>query len=144
MKIEVIKSQEEAKWKFPCRGICKEDNLIIGFSSYGIGVVLDIGLCDDLNLYGFSKNWDMNDFEPLEEEKQPIDWDKMELPVWVKNRDGNIIQVESIKGENIQYCAICNNEMVIITDIFPTQGFAKQWLNFLEILPKGTKIEITI
>lgn len=144
MEIKVIKN-EKSKWKFPCKGICKEDNLIVGFSSYGVGVVLDIGLCDDFNLYGFSKDWKMGDFEPIEEEKQPIDWDKVELPVWAKNRFGNLIQIKSIKGENVQYCTICkSNEIVIITDLFPTQGFAKRWLNTLEILPKGTKIEITI
>lgn len=142
MEIKII-NNKESKWKFPCKGVSKTDNAVVGFSSYGTGTVLDIGKSKYYKIYDIADYWEMDNFEPIEE-NQPIDWDKMELPVWVKNRDGNIIQVKSIKGENIQYCAICNNEMVIITDIFPTQGFAKQWLNSLEILPKGTKIEITI
>ena len=141
-KLDTLK---KVNWKFPCKGISVIDNIIVGFSSYGRGVVLDAGNSTCHKLYEFSEYWIMTDFVPIEEEKQPVDWDKVELPVWAKNRFGNLIQIKSIKGENVQYWAICGSkEMVVITDIFPTQGFAKQWLNSLEILPKGTKIEITI
>ena len=144
MEIKIIKN-EQSKWKFPCKGVCKTDDAVVGFSSYGRGVVLDSGQAAHLRPYEFECNWEMDNFEPLEKEEQPIDWDKIELPVWAKNRFGRLIQIKSIKGENVQYWATCgSNEMVIITDIFPTQGLAKRWLNSLEILPKGTKIEITI
>ena len=142
MEIKIIKN-EKSKWKFPCKGISIIDNRVVGFSRYGTGVVLDAGNSTCHKLYEFSEYWIMTDFVPLEEENQPIDWDKVELPIWAKNRAGYLIQITSIKGVEIQYRKI-SNEIVFINDIFPTQGLAKQWLNSLEILPKGTKIEITI
>ena len=140
MEIKIIKDD---KWNYPCKGISKIDNIIVGFARYGTGVVIDVGNSTCHRLYEFSEYWIMNDFEPIEEEKQPVDWGKIELPIWAKNTDGNLIQITSIKGAELKYRRI-SNEMGLITDMFPTQGFANEWLNSLEILPKGTKIEITI
>ena len=142
MEIKIIKNKEN-KWSFPCKGISIIHNRVVGFSSYGKGVILDNGNCAYGSLYEFSEHWIMNDFVPIKEEKQPIDWDKIELPIWAKDRGEQLIQITSIKGAEINYKTI-SNEIVGISDTFPTQGFAKQWLNTLEILPKGTKIEITI
>lgn len=142
MEVKIIEN-EKSKWNYPCKGIRKEDNLIVGFSSYGRGVVLDSGQANHLRPYEFECNWEMDNFKPIEEEKLPIDWDKVELPIWVKDKCGQLIQITSIKGAELKYCII-SNKIAPITYIFPTQGLAKKWLNSLEILPKGTKIEITI
>ena len=142
MEIKVIKN-EKSKWKFPCKGISVIDNRVVLFTKYGTGVVLDIGNSTCHKLYEFSEYWIMTDFVPLEEENQPIDWNKIELPIWVKNRDGNLIQITSIKGVEVE-CYIIPNEILCLRHTFPTKGLAKEWLNSLEILPKGTKIEITI
>lgn len=144
MKIEVIKPQAEVKWNFPCKGICKEDNLIVGFSSYRIGVVLNIGKCDGFSLYDFSKDWKMNDFEPLEEqEKQPIDWDKPEFSIWAQDKDGEVVKINLIDNCDVHYFGIANDKMVYSTRGFPSIIGRDQWLNSLEILPKGTEIKIT-
>ena len=66
-----IKISEKDKWKFPCKGISKTDNVIIGFSSYGIGTVLDTGQSTSYRLYNKEDNWNMDNFQPIEEENQP-------------------------------------------------------------------------
>ena len=141
MEVKIIKN-EKSKWEFPCKGIRRGDGLIVGFQKYGEGTILK-SPNDRIYLFYHSKDWVMDEFEPIEEEKQPIDWEKIEFPIWARDSDGNLIQITSIKGAELKYRRI-SNEMGLITDMFPTQGFAKEWLNSLEILPKGTKIEITI
>ena len=101
MEVKIIKP-EESKWKFPCKGISKTDNMIIGFSSYGTGAVLDIGRSKYYRINDISYNWNMHNFQPIEEEKeeekQPIDWDKIKLPVWAKDIRGEIIVVNGFNG----------------------------------------------
>ena len=142
MEIRIIKT-EESKWKFPCKGISVIDNKVVLFTKYGTGVVLDIGNSTCHKLYESSEYWIMTDFVPLKEDTQHIDWEKVELPVWVQNKDGNLIQITSIKGEEV-VCYIIPNEILCLRHTFPTKGLAKECLNSLEVLPKGTKIEITI
>ena len=72
MKIEVIKPQEEVKWNFPCKGRSKTDNTVVGFSRYGQGVILDIGLSIYYRLYDMYNDWDMNNFIPLEEKEKGL------------------------------------------------------------------------
>jgi len=146
MEVKINKS-ERGKWNFPCKGICKEDNLIVGFSSYRIGVVLNIGQCDGFSLYDFSKDWKMNDFEPLEEEKQPIDWDKVELPTLLFDRkeNRNLFFVERLNIDTmyiVRFYDLIENKKIewVFRDITKRNEF----LNTLEIYPKGTKIEITL
>ena len=70
MEIKIIKN-EKSKWKFPCKGISKTDGTIVGFSSYGIGTVLDIGQSTNYRLYNKEYDWNMDNFQPIEEENQP-------------------------------------------------------------------------
>ena len=158
MKIEVIKPQKEAEWKFPCKGICKEDNLIVGFSSYRIGVVLNIGQCDGFSLYDFSKDWKMNDFEPIEEqEKQPIDWnDPNNFPIIAEEKDDIIIIHELVlpeaeDREDDEKCyffiSYLNSKTLITRSVWKTFNLLEErieWLNSLKIFPKGSEIKITL
>ena len=85
MKIEVIKPQEEVKWNFPCKGICKENNIIVGFSGYGKGVVLDTGNYN-APLYAYHEDWHMSAFVPLEEKEKGnnYDWGNPTFPILAK------------------------------------------------------------
>ena len=151
MKIEVTIPKEEVKWNFPCKGICKEYNLIVGFSGYRIGVVLNTGQCGGLSLYDFSRGWKMNNFEPLEEEKQPIDWEKAEYPIYAKNDNGEVIIITAIDFVDWEEVIQIRVNMINIQQLkyaesmfFTGDNDLNEWMNSLEILPKGTKIEITL
>lgn len=145
METKIIKN-EEGKWKFPCKGICKEDNLIVGFSSYGKGTVINIGECEYYKLYDIKENWNMDNFKPIEEEKQPIDWDKIEFPLWAKDEKGNILIINSINNLVVAYSSLYieAEKMVSTGQTFMAKKERNEWLNSLEIFPKESVIKITI
>lgn len=145
MEVKVIKSKKEVEWKFPCMGIYKVNKLVVGFSGYERGVVLDIGNSDIYSIHEVSYMWDMSKFEPIEQ----IDWDKIIYPVYAENQSGEIIIITSI-----DYNDYFNADVVKIITIpqlihdeekyFFSKEELREWLNSLKILPKGTKIEITL
>lgn len=145
MEVKVIKSQKEAEWKFPCMGISKVNKLVVGFSGYERGVVLDIGNSDIYSIHEVSYVWDMSKFEPIEQ----IDWDKIIYPVYAENQSGEIIIITSI-----DYNDYFNADVVKIITMpqlnhdeekyFFDEEELNEWLNSLKILPKDTKIEITL
>lgn len=149
-KLDTLK---KVNWKFPCKGISKTDNTVIGFSSYGTGTVLDIGQ-SYYKLYYVSDTWNMDNFQPIEEEKQPIedteltqevDWDKITFPIWAKNIDGLVFLIYAIKEKRVSYFIICGNYIRFTNEkVFCFISDRNEWLNSLEVLPNGTKIEITI
>lgn len=145
MKIEVIKPNESA-WRFPCKGISSINNTIVGFSSYGKGTVINIGECEYYKLYDIKENWNMDNFKPIEEEKQPIDWDKIEFPLWAKDEKGNILIINSINNLFVAYSSLYieAEKMVSTGQTFMTKKERNEWLNSLEIFPKGSVIKITI
>ena len=153
METKIIKSKKKVNWKFPCKGISKTDNTVIGFSSYGTGTVLDIGQ-SYYKLYYVSDTWNMDNFQPIEEEKQPIedteltqevDWDKITLPIWAKNIDELVFLIYAIKEKRVSYLIIYGNYIRFPNEkVFWSISDKNEWLNSLEILPNGTKIEITI
>lgn len=153
MEIKIIKSKKKINWKFPCKGISKTDNTVIGFSSYGTGTVLDIGQ-SYYKLYYVSDTWNMDNFQPIEEEKQPIedteltqevDWDKITFPIWAKNIDGLVFLIYAIKEKRVSYFIIYGNYTRFTNEkVFYFISDRNEWLNSLEVLPNGTKIEITI
>ena len=140
--------REEVKWKFPCKGINKVTNLIVGFSKDKEGVVLNVGNSTYNTLYEYSEFWIMNDFEPLEEEKQPLDWHKIEYPIWARDKE-RIIIITDISDDDpypvVCHASIYNNGKVdLLTQSFDSILERNEWLNSLEILPKGTQIEIIL
>ena len=147
MKIEVIKPQEEVKWSFPCKGICKPSNIIVGFFGYGQGVVLDTGQSSIFKLYTTGFDCNMNNFEPLLEEKQSIDWDKVELPTLLFDRkeNRNLFFVERFNIDTmyiVRFYDLIENKK--IEWMFSDKTKRNEFLNTLEVYPKGTKIEITL
>lgn len=140
------------QWKFPCKGISKTDNTVISFSSYGTGTVLDIGQ-SYYKLYYVSNTWNMDNFQPIEEEKQPIedteltqevDWDKIELPVWVENKDKEILQINLIDKYEIHYYTVEKGGITHAIRGFSSTISRDEWLNNLKILPKNTEVRISI
>ena len=154
MKIEIIKPQKEVKWDYPCKGVSKTDGTIVGFSSYRIGTVLDIGESKYYKIYDIADNWNMDNFQPIEEEKQlvedteltrEVDWDNITLPIWAKNSNGSIILIYKIHEKKVDYLVIYGNYIRFTNEMtFCCISDRNEWLNSLEILPNGTKIEITI
>ena len=59
------------QWKFPCKGISKTDEVVVGFSNYRVGIVLDCGKSKSYKIYDIADNWNMDNFTPIEEENQP-------------------------------------------------------------------------
>lgn len=154
METKIIKSKKRVNWKFPCKGISKTDGTIVGFSGYRIGIVLDIGKSKYLKLYDIADNWNMDNFTPIKEEKQlvkdteltqEVDWDNITLPIWAKNPDGNITLIYKIYEKRVDYLIISGNYIRFTNErTFCCISDRNEWLNSLEILPNGTKIEITI
>jgi hypothetical protein len=50
-------------WKFPCHGICNEDNLVVFFTNNGNGIVVDIGKSNSYSI-GCVTRFVMNRFTP--------------------------------------------------------------------------------
>ena len=147
MEVKVIKPQKEVEWKFPCMGISKVNKLVVGFSGYERGVVLDIGNSDINSIHEVSYMWDMSKFEPIEQEKQPIDWDRIELPTLLFDRkeNRNLFFVERFNIDTIytvRFYDLIENKKIEWAFIDITKR--NEFLNTLEIYPKGTKIEITL
>jgi len=142
-----VKISEKIVWRFPCKGISKSNRLVVGFSKQNEGAVLDIGDSNSDDLYKWSTNWNMNNFEPLLEEKQSIDWDKVELPTLLFDRkeNRNLFFVERFNIDTtyiVRFYDLIENKKIewMFSDITKRNEF----LNTLEVYPKGTKIEITL
>lgn len=142
-----VKISEKIVWRFPCKGISKSNRLVVGFSRQNEGAVLDIGDSNSDDLYKWSTNWNMNNFEPLLEEKQSIDWDKVELPTLLFDRkeNRNLFFVERFNIDTtyiVRFYDLIENKKIewMFSDITKRNEF----LNTLEVYPKGTKIEITL
>ena len=142
-----VKISEKIVWRFPCKGISKSNRLVVGFSKQNEGAVLDIGDSNSDDLYKWSTNWNMNSFEPLLEEKQSINWDKVELPTLLFDRkeNRNLFFVERFNIDTtyiVRFYDLIENKKIewMFSDITKRNEF----LNTLEVYPKGTKIEITL
>ena len=154
MKIEFIKPQEEVKWRFPCEGISKTDEVVVGFSNYRVGTVLDCGKSKYYKIYDIADNWNMDNFTPIKEEKQliedteltqEVDWDNITLPIWAKNSNGNIVLIYKIHEKKVDYLVIYGNYIRFTNEMtFCCISDRNEWLDTLGILSKGTKIEIII
>ena len=142
MNVNVIKPKVE--WSFPCKGRYIGTDLVVGFSESGIGVVLDTGRSRGRYLYEFSRYWSMNQFEPIKEENQQVDWDKVELPVWVENEDKEILQINLIDKYEIRYYTVEKGGITHAIRGFSSTISRDEWLNSLEILPKNTEVRISI
>ena len=146
MKIEVIEPKGE--WDFPCKGVRKIDDAIVLFERDSEGVVLESN--DKKELYYYSKFWDMDCFEPIAEQNyEKIDLNKTELPVWVKDKNREILFIDNYSINNemrVMYYTYIHSNDKIIQDamVFGDISEIDEWLNSLEILPKGTEIKITI
>ena len=151
MKIEVIKPQEEVKWNFPCKGIGKKSNMIVGFSGYGQGVVLDTGQSDFFKLYTMPNNWDMEMFTPIKEQENGnnYDWSNPTFPILVKGSGDDVFTINGFDevDNSVSITTFSFNKKVHYwcEEIarFPSEKDRNKWLKSLEIYPKGTEIKIT-
>ena len=83
------------------------------------------------------------------DEKEILDIDKAEYPIYAKNQRGEIVIITSIDYNdyfNADVVKIITMPQLIHDEekYFFNKEELKEWLNSLEILPKGTEIKITI
>ena len=145
MKIKIEKPKENV-WKFPCLGKSKLDEAVVYFYSEETGVVVEQSTTYPY-LY-ISREFYMEDFNPVNSstkpEENPIDWDEVELPIWVKHNNGsiNIISQKGVSGlagiELGEYGAI------IWSSQYDNVRERDELLNSLKVIPKGTKITIEL
>ena len=81
--------------------------------------------------------------------KEILDIDKAEYPIYAKNQSGEIIIITSIDYNdyfNADVVKIITMPQLIHDEekIYFDEEELKEWLNSLEILPKGTEMKITI
>ena len=146
MKIKIEKPKESI-WKFPCFGIHEKTSKIVAFMDDKKGVIVEKGY-GVLPLGTYFEDWEMIQFKPYtptETKPKPIDWDNVELPIWVEDKDGIITQIAHIYETEIR-------EFIIPTDgkisynsrLFITPQQKIEYLNSLKLAPKGTKIIIEL
>lgn len=143
-----IKISEKNKWNFPCKGIRETDGLIVGFTTTGIGTVLEKGT-SDFALYYSSPHWSMDQFTPIKDgkplsnkEKDSIHWNNVQFPIWVKDESGNILKINQLLCREACYLLIGSNKVDYNYRSFSSIKERNKWLKPLKILPEGTEIEI--
>lgn len=147
MKISIEKP-EESIWKFPCLGKSRA-GVIVYFSDWKMGVVVDPN--DNYFEIGHtSASWHMDNFTPIDingfelNKLKPIDWDKVELPIWFTHRSGSV-NIISQKGDSgLAGTELCEDGGIIWAAQYDNVEERDKLLNSLEILPKGTKITIEL
>ncbi len=146
MKIKIEKPKENV-WKFPCLGISNYGAKVY-FSDWEMGVVVESD--DDYNMGYMSAIWDMDEFTPIDingfelNKLKPIDWDKVELPIWFTHRSGSV-NIISQKGDSgLAGTELCEDGGMIWASQYDNVEERDKLLNSLEILPKGTKITIEL
>ena len=154
METKIIKSKKRVNWKFPCKGISKTDEVVVGFSNYRVGIVLNCGKSKHYKIYDIADNWNMDNFTPIKEEKQliedteptqEVDWDNITLPIWAKNSSGSIILIYKIHEKRVDYLVIHGNYIRFTNEkTFCCISDRNEWFNSLEIISGGTEIKIVV
>jgi hypothetical protein len=147
MKISIEKPKENV-WKFPCLGQLSSGTKVY-FTDWEIGVVVES--YSDYKIGYTSDMWNMDKFTPIDingfelNKQEPIDWDKVELPIWYKDTNGAIIKIDTIDKEFV--CGFIIQEDASIRDFdhyYQTIDERNQSLSKIKFLPKGTKITIEL
>lgn len=145
MKIKIEKPEENV-WKFPCLGKSKLDEAVVYFYSEETGVVIEQSTTYP-HLY-ISREFCMEDFNPVNSsinpKENPIDWDKVELPIWAMLYK-DLTNITIIKDKYIKGAILHNSgDMTNWDYTYQSIKERDEYLNSLEILPKGTKITIEL
>ena len=147
MNISIEKPKENI-WKFPCLGQLSSGTKVY-FTDWELGVVVESD--DDYKIGYMSTIWDMDKFTPIDingfelNKPKPIDWDKVELPIWYKDTNGSIVKIWAIDKEYIAGHIIQENMVITeFTHIYKDIDERNDYFNKIDFLPKGTKITIEI
>ena len=144
MKIKIEKPKENI-WKFPCLGQLSSGTKVY-FCEWETGVVVESN--DEYKIGYISAIWDMDKFiqidingNKLNTNPEPIDWDKVEFPIWVEDKDGIITQIVHIYETEIREFIIpIDGKISYNARLFITPQQKIEYLNSLKLAPKGTKI----
>ena len=146
MKIKIEKPKENV-WKFPCLGQLSSGTKVY-FTDWEIGVVVEA--YGDYKIGYTSNVWNMDKFTPIDingfELNKPkhIDWNNVELPIWVKHNNGSI-NIISQKGDSgLAGTELGEDGAIIWSSQYDNVRERDKLLNSLEILPKGTKITLEL
>lgn len=143
MKISIEKPKENI-WKFPCLGISNSGAKVY-FSDWKTGVIVE-SITNAPKIGHTSAAWDMDKFTPIDingfelNKLKPIDWDKVELPIWVEDKDDIITQIVRISETEIRDLTITDRETIFQSRLFITPKQKTEYLKSLKVIPKGTKI----
>ena len=147
MKISIEKPKEN-KWTFPCLGKL-DTGIIVYFSDWEMGVVVESD--DDYKIGYTSAIWDMDKFTPIDvngnklnTKPKPIDWDKVEFPIWFKHSSGSISMITQKDVFFLNGTELYEDGVITWASQFDNVEERDKLLNSLEILPKGTKITIEL
>lgn len=142
MKIKIEKPKENV-WKFPCLGQLSSGTKVY-FTDWEIGVVVEA--YGDYKIGYTSNVWNMDKFTPIDingfelNKLKPIDWDEVELPIWVKHNNGsiNIISQKGVSG--LAGIELGEDGAIIWSSQYDNVRERDELLNSLKVIPKGTKI----
>ena len=145
MKIIIEKNPKESIWEFPCLGQVSSGTKVY-FYEWERGVVVESN--NEYKIGYISAIWNMDKFtqidingNKLNTNPESIDWDKVEMPVWAVRGEW-IMKIESLEEtslDGLEFQESLNNIQGTRLG-FASKEDRNQYLNSLEILPKGTKI----
>ena len=145
MKIIIEKNPKESIWEFPCLGQVSSGTKVC-FYEWERGVVVESN--NEYKIGYISAIWNMDKFtqidingNKLNTNPESIDWDKVEMPVWAVRGEW-IMKIESLEEtslDGLEFQESLNNIQGTRLG-FASKEDRNQYLNSLEILPKGTKI----
>ena len=144
MKIIIEKNPKESIWEFPCLGQVSSGTKVY-FYEWERGVVVESN--NEYKIGYISAIWNMDKFtqidingNKLNTNPESIDWDKVKLPIWLLYH-GNLLTISDITGKHMRGFVLKNNGRMVKWDyICDNIKNRNDYLNSLEILPKGTKI----
>lgn len=146
MKIKIEKP-EESIWKFPCLGISKYGTKVY-FYEWEKGVVVESS--NEYKIGYISTIWNMVNFTPVDingfelNKPKPIDWDKVELPIWFEHSSGSVNMITQKGSDSLIGFELFDKGVITWATKYDNIKERDEFLNSLKILSKGTKITIEI
>ena len=150
MELHILRP--EPNWAFPCLGIHRYDGLKVCFTSMGNGVVVGVDIKEEYGLYETSDVFDMSQFRPIKTADtfhlpKEVNWEVAEVPFAATSPEypGLLIIKHIHYGPmTVKFDTITDKGIQANSRKFSDREDRDDFLNQLEILPKGTVISIKL